>query len=88
MQLTKQDALSSPDAVPLSGNGVQPDISLSPDPLDFGDVALGMQAIQTLIVENTGAGILEPGAVMITGPNAGDFNIEMNTCAGTQLAGG
>ncbi len=82
-------SVTSPDSVLLQGTGQPaPAVLLMPEPLDFGDVALGMQAVETLIVESAGAGILEPGAVMIAGPNAGDFSIEMNTCAGAQLAGG
>lgn len=82
-------SVTSPDSVILFGTGLPaPVVSLLPDPLEFGDVALGAQATQMLIVENTGAGTLEPGAVFITGPQASEFSIELNTCAGAQLSTG
>ncbi|MGD9583573.1 MAG: choice-of-anchor D domain-containing protein, partial [Lysobacterales bacterium] len=41
-----------------------------------------------LIVENTGAGTLQPGLVTIGGADAADFSIQSNGCAGAQLANG
>lgn len=63
-----------------------PVVSLLPNPLDFGDVALDATATEILIVENTGDGTLQPGALSITGPQAGDFSIQMNNCANAQLS--
>jgi len=82
-------SVTSPDSIILQGTGQPtPTVSLLPDPLKFGDVALGVTAIETLIVENTGAGTLEPGTLSITGPQAAEFSIEMNNCAGAKLANG
>ena len=82
-------SVTSPDSVVLAGNGLAaPVVTIMPDPLEFGDVALTGQVIETLIVENTGDGVLEPESVTIEGANADDFSVEINDCAGTQLAGG
>ena len=82
-------SVTSPDSVVLAGNGLAaPVVTIMPDPLEFGDVALNGQVIETLIVENTGDGVLEPESVTIEGANAGDFSVEINDCAGTQLPGG
>ena len=63
-----------------------PIVLLMPDPLNFSDVELGMTATETLIVENIGDGTLQPGTLSITGPQAGEFNIELDDCADAQLA--
>ena len=82
-------SVSSPDSIVLQGTGLPaPLMSLLPDPLDFGDVAQGASAVETLVVENTGAGTLEPGTVTISGPQAGEFSIELNDCLGAQLGAG
>ncbi len=90
MQLTLNGtSVTSPDSIVLQGTGLAaPVVSLQPDPLDFGDIALGATAIEMLIVENTGDGTLTPGALSITGPQASEFIIQMNNCAGAQLANG
>ncbi len=82
-------SVTSPDSVVLAGNGLAvPVVTIMPDPLEFGDVALTSQVIETLIVENTGDGVLEPESVTIEGANTGDFSVEINDCAGNQLPGG
>ncbi|MGD9583487.1 MAG: choice-of-anchor D domain-containing protein [Lysobacterales bacterium] len=80
---------SSPDSIVLQGSGLPaPALSLMPDRLDFGEVAVGASGSAMLIVENTGAGTLQPGPVTIGGADAADFSIQSNGCAGAQLANG
>ncbi len=63
------NAASSPDAVPLSGSGVQPDISLSPDPLAFGNVLVGSSsAVQSVTVANPGSATLNVSAITAAVP--------------------
>ncbi|MGD9583486.1 MAG: choice-of-anchor D domain-containing protein [Lysobacterales bacterium] len=82
-------SVTSPDSVFLQGTGLPaPALSLMPDPLDFGEVAVGASGSAMLIVENTGAGTLQPGLVTIGGADAADFSIQSNGCAGAQLANG
>jgi len=58
------NATSSPDAVPLTGTGIQPDISLSPDPLEFGNVLVGsVSAVQSVTVTNPGSATLNVSAI-------------------------
>ena len=83
------NSVTSPDSIILQGIGLPtPTVSLLPDPLAFGDVAIGDMVFQMLMVENTGGGTLEPGMVSIQGSNAGDFMIATNNCVGVQLANG
>ncbi|NKI36205.1 choice-of-anchor D domain-containing protein [Wenzhouxiangella sp. XN79A] len=80
---------TSPDNLDLQGTGLPAPVpALAPDPLDFGEVDAGMQAIELLTVENIGGSSLQPGAVSITGPQAADFSIELNACSGVPLASG
>ena len=62
-----------------------PIVSLQPDPLVFADTALGNSTSQTLVVENIGASMLEPGTVSIQGTDMGDFSVTTNSCIGAQL---
>jgi len=81
------NSVTSPDSIFLQGTGLAaPVVSLLPVPLVFGDIELGAQSIETLIVENTGGGMLEPDAFTIIDAQVGEFSIEMNDCAGGQLA--
>jgi len=58
------NAASSPDAVPLSGTGIEPAISLSPDPLAFGPVLVGsISAVQSVTVANPGSATLNVSAI-------------------------
>jgi len=70
----------------ISGPGLIPRVALDTNTLEFGDIALGDTAVRTLIVENSGTGTLIPGALSITGAQAGEFSIELNNCASAQLA--
>ncbi|MGE3972838.1 MAG: choice-of-anchor D domain-containing protein, partial [Porticoccaceae bacterium] len=64
-------SVTSPDSITLFGTGLPaPALSLMPDPLDFGEVAVGASGSAMLIVENTGAGTLQPGLVTIGGADA------------------
>jgi hypothetical protein len=72
----------------ISGPGLIPRVALDSTTLEFGDIELGQTAVRTLTVENNGTGTLSPGALSITGAQAGDFSIELNSCLDAQLATG
>lgn len=55
------DGAGSPQTVDLSGTGVAPVVTLSPSPLDFGNVEVGTIANQSVTLNNAG-----PGALTIT----------------------
>ena len=58
------DALSSPDSIDLSGNGIQPALLIAPSPLDFGDVEVGSSSAEQLVtLTNTGTAVLTISAV-------------------------
>ncbi len=69
----------------------EPEITLAPNPLAFGDVDVGAQS-STLSVTATNTGsaylIFGTGAVSISGTNAGDFAIVSDGCSGQKIAPG
>ena len=72
----------------FKGPGDVPVLGITPAALNFGNVALGVQATEMLILENVGTSMLLPGTPSLGGPQAGEFSITMNTCSGAQLAAG
>jgi hypothetical protein len=76
------NAASSPDAVPLSGNGVQANLSLDTAALDFGTLPVGGRGSATVTVTNNGSGDLTISA--ITAP-AAPFAITGGTCTGVPV---
>jgi hypothetical protein len=78
------NAANSPQSVPITGNGAEPAVYLSPTTLAFGSVATGTtSAPQTVTVENYGNATLTISGVVATGP----YLISANTC-GSSLAAG
>jgi len=57
-----------------------PGVLLLPDPLEFGDVELGVGSTQTLVIENIGAGQLELSSFGLSGLHPGDFGIVATDC--------
>jgi hypothetical protein len=57
--------------------------------LYFGGQSVGVNsAAQTITIESTGEAALDVSAVKISGPQAGDFTLLRDTCAGVAVAGG
>jgi hypothetical protein len=82
-------SLTSPDSLVLVGTGVPAPVpELLPDPLDFGEIAVGDASVETVILENAGAGPLLPGGASILGPGATEFGLVSDSCAGATLAQG
>jgi hypothetical protein len=77
------DAADSSDNVSsLSGSGVAPAVTFTPDAISFGEQIRGTtSAAETLKIENTGDATLQ-FTVTKTGANPGDFAIENNGCLG------
>jgi large repetitive protein len=69
------NVIGSPQSVTLSGVGTSPGISLVPNPLAFGNVAVGATAARQIVVTNTGTAGLVIGAEALAGANAADFAI-------------
>jgi methyl coenzyme M reductase subunit C len=68
---------------------VKPAIIVSPDPVDFGSVAIGTLGVsRSATILSVGTGPAEIGAIAVSGPNAGDFLLSANPCTGTGLAPG
>ncbi|MDX6378291.1 MAG: hypothetical protein QOE98_2594, partial [Gaiellaceae bacterium] len=81
--------------VPVSGTPAgTPALSVSPTssavlPVQFGNVAVGAApAVQSITVSNTGGGSLDVTAATLTGPQAAQFSILNNGCAGNPVGAG
>lgn len=63
-----------------------PDLFTDPATVSFGTVQIGETALQSVAVTNQGTADLEIGKVSITGANASEFEIIMDTCSGNSFA--
>ncbi len=78
------NAPDSPQTLAVTGSGNQPAAMLSPNPVDFGPVALGSSGQATLSVSNPGTATLELTNASLTGADPGDFSVTglSPSCAG------
>ena len=60
-------ATNSPTTISLSGNGVQPQISVIPASVSFGNVTVGMANTQMLVISNSGTASLSVTQAALTG---------------------
>lgn len=64
-----------------------PALSIMPGSMDFGTVTVGQMSASTrFTVKNDGDVPTQPLMAFLTGPNASDFVITMNTCIAAQLS--
>ena len=85
------NAAGSPKVVPLTGSGVPPSLSFSPDPVPSVSAQVNtMESLNPITVTNTsGAPVAIPaGGVQIAGADAGVFMLTSQTCADETLAPG
>lgn len=68
--------------------GPQPDIAVTPDPIDFGTVTEGFSDTITVTVDNTGDADLSVSGVSLTGGDVGQFSIPADNCTGSNVAPG
>jgi len=61
------NATNSPAAISLSGNGVQPQISVIPSGVSFGNVTVGVTNTQTLTIRNPGTAALSLSQASLSG---------------------
>ncbi len=69
------NADGSPHTVSLSGTGGIPDISATPDPLDFGSTYIYLANDQAVTVSNAGPGTLDITNVVLSGSDTGQFSV-------------
>ncbi len=61
--------------LPLSGTGVVPSISASPNPVDYGNVSVDSYSDKIIVISNSGSGNLNISSASVTGSGASDFSI-------------
>jgi len=75
------DGAGSPQMVTLGGNGIAGQLTLTPNPVNFPDTAVGsISASQVITVTSTGASAVTISSVALAGGNPGDFTITNTTC--------
>jgi YVTN family beta-propeller protein len=85
------DAAFTPDRVRLSGTGVQPVFSASPDTVVFAAQTVGSTSPpQTVTVTNSGTADLRvpANAVMLAGTDPGAFAVDADGCSASNIAPG
>ena len=83
------DAIGSPQRVPMSGRGIQAVVVITPDPVDFGFGAprrRGEDRIATVV--NTGNAPVTLSTVRLAGPGRAAFEIVADGCGGVVLVPG
>jgi hypothetical protein len=80
-------APSVPPGLTPTGPSETAKFAISPDADDLGIAAVGgLGQVQLFTITNTGTATSGNLSTEVTGPDAGDFLIEFDTCAGTTLA--
>jgi hypothetical protein len=74
----------------ITDAGLGPCVSVTPDPLAFPDSSIGLPSERTVTVTNSGGAglVMPPGALTVTGPDAGQFTIGADSCSGATIPAG
>jgi trimeric autotransporter adhesin len=81
------NALGSPQSIPLSGTGAQPVVQFSPSSVNLGAQTVGgTTSAQLVTLYNAGGSTLTITSIGITGANAGDF-ADTSACGSTLGSG-
>lgn len=72
--------------VRLTLSGIVPQLEVTPDPVDFGTVPIGVPATRALTVRNVGDGALQLGALGVSGADTARFTLGADACSGASLA--
>lgn len=85
--------LSGKDAILLKSgdnlSGLEPQISVSKDSIDFGEVVINSSSdMEEIVVSNLGKGNLSINAILITGTNSNQFMIVSDSCSTATLSEG
>jgi len=79
LEITSNDPDQNILNLSLSGNGLpalEPDITVQPNQLEFGNVDLGSVSIIRITISNVGVGNLTVNSTNVSGANAGEFIIK------------
>ena len=83
------DGVNEPLTRQLSGDGVAPDLTLTPGSVDFGITSVEERdGTAPLEVQNAGGAPVQITALAIDGPDSSAFRIDGNTCQPQPLAAG
>jgi len=80
------NASGSPQGVSLSGNVINPKISLSPSTLSFGTHKVNSTSSKTVVLKSTGTSALNFTSITLGGTNSADFT--KSGCTSSSLAPG
>jgi hypothetical protein len=72
--------------VPLIGMGLEPDISVTPASVEFGNIPVKSSTSSMVTVSNLGTLDLVIGTLALAGTDASEFSIQNDNCSGHALA--
>ncbi len=76
LSFVNNDVFRTPYAVPISGEGVVPDIAGNPNPLAFGEVEVTFSATRMIQIRNDGGAALVIDDTLFAGPNFDQFALD------------
>jgi hypothetical protein len=80
-QVQVNNNAGSPAVRPLAGTGVAPNLSLSPNSIDFGVVPVeDREGMSSIMVQNAGSAPVQVNQIEITGPDSSAFRIDFGNC--------
>ncbi len=82
------NSIDGPITIPLSGRGIEMELTIDPPHLDFGEVLLGESWWGTVTVHNSGTETFAVVFSGIDGANPADFSVSEDGCGGLSLAAG
>jgi len=80
---------ANPIEVTLQGEGIAPELSITPSTFDFGSVGAGSKsALRVFAVRNVGSDVAVVGSVGVGGGEPGQFRVESDGCSSKNLGVG
>jgi len=82
--ITVMSSQGASDVIPVTGNGVQPGLAITPASASFGNVTVGSPSTQTIQLTNSGTGTLSVTQVSVagTGFSIGTLALPINLSSG------
>ena len=72
------NAAGTSTSISLSGNGVEPEFSITPTSHHFGDILLGQSSnVQIFTITNTGTSTLDINSIIVAGTNQSEFSVNV-----------
>ena len=86
--LISADATNAPLSIPITGDGMQPDIAIAPSAVNFGNVGIGQSKTQSVTLTNTGNVnlVIQDAAVAGSGFSVSGLSLPATIGAGQSIS--